>query len=294
MVDARDSQSDQAGTTSRHPHCAPVLRLTSLRAKPTTMRLVHRSSVGILALALAATGLVLTAGGTSAGRGSIPRSSATAAVISKHPVVTGLSHQTNAVVRATGRNTTAAVATAPVATPVSTTSTTTAPQPAPAPAPAPAPSVPTPAPIAPAAPPAVSPTTESLVATLVAQVTASGIDPGSNWSWSMGNTSTHCSVMTGTGTGCTYGAGGQEFTVFAGTPNLALVAHELANAETQNDAVPSLMDQVSAAEGGTSWSPTDAVATCLVAHFMGFQDGAAGTWQCPTDLGTIVADDIHV
>jgi hypothetical protein len=140
----------------------------------------------------------------------------------------------------------------------------------------------------------VSPTTESLVAALVAQVTASGIDPGSNWSWSMGNTATHCSVMTGTGTGCTYGAGGLEFTVFAGTPNLALVAHELANAETQNDAVPSLMDQVSTAEGGTSWSPTDAVATCLVAHFMGFQDGAAGTWQCPAALGTIVADNIHV
>jgi hypothetical protein len=140
----------------------------------------------------------------------------------------------------------------------------------------------------------VSPTTESLVATLVSQVTASGIDPGSNWSWSMGNTATHCSVMTGTGTGCTYGAGGLEFTVFAGTPNLALVAHELANAETQNDAVPNLMDQVATAEGGTSWSPTDAVATCLVAHFMGFQDGAAGTWQCPMALATIVADNIHV
>jgi hypothetical protein len=110
----------------------------------------------------------------------------------------------------------------------------------------------------------------------------------------MGNTATHCSVMTGTGTGCTYGTGGQKFTVFAGTPNLALVAHELANAETQNDAVPSLMDQVSIAEGGTSWSPTDAVATCLVAHFMGFQDAAAGAWQCPLALAAIVADDIHV
>jgi hypothetical protein len=260
------------------------------------MGLVHRSSFGILALALAATGLVVAAGGTSAGRGSIPRSSPVAAVISKDPVVTGLGHLTNGLVRATGRNTTAAVATAPVATPVSTTSTTTPPLPPPAPSvPTSVPTtVPPAAPIAPAAPPAVSPTTESLVATLVAQVTASGIDPGSNWSWSMGNTATHCSVMTGTGTGCTYGAGGQEFTVFAGTPNLALVAHELANAETQNDAVPSLMDQVSAAEGGTSWSPTDAVATCLVAHFMGFQDGAAGTWQCPLALGTIVADDIHV
>jgi len=57
--------------------------------------------------------------------------------------------------------------------------------------------------------------------------------------------------------------------------------------------VPSLMDQVSAAENGTSWSPTDAVATCLVAHFMGFQDGASGAWQCPAALGTIVADNIN-
>jgi hypothetical protein len=294
MVDDSDSQSDQAGTTSGHPHRSPLLSLSNLSAKPTRMRLVQRCSVGIFALTLAATGLVVAAGGTSAGRGSIPRSSATAAVITKDPVVKDLSHQTNALVRATGRSTTTGVATAPVATPDSTTSTTTPPLPAPAPAPSVPTSVPTPAPTAPAAPPAVGPTTESLVATLVAQVTASGIDPGSNWSWSMGNTATHCSVMTGTGTGCTYGSGGQEFTVFAGTPNLALVAHELANAETQNDAVPSLMDQVSTAEGGTSWSPTDAVATCLVAHFMGFQDGAAGTWQCPMDLATIVADNIHV
>jgi hypothetical protein len=256
--------------------------------------IVHRSSVGVIALALAVTGLIVTAsGGTSADRGSIPRSAAAAVVISKDPVKTGLSHQTDPPVRATGRNLTASVAATPELAPVSTTSTTTPPMPAPAPAV----SVPTPAStpaIAPVSQPAVSSATESLVATLVAQVTASGIDPGSNWSWSMGNTATHCSVMTGTGTGCTYGAGGQEFTVFAGTPNLALVAHELANAETQNDAVPSLMDQVSAAEGGTSWSPTDAVATCLVAHFMGFQDSAAGTWQCPGALSTIVADDIHV
>ena len=297
MVEPRDSQSDKAGTTSGHPHPSPLLHLSGLRAKPTGTRHVHRSTGGILALALAAASLAAAAAwGISAGRGSIPSSSPAVAVISRGPVVAGLSHQTNALVGATGRNPTAALATAPLATPVSTTSTTT-PLPLPPP-PAPAPSVPTPvptpAPIAPAAPPAVSPTTESLVATLVAQVTASGIDPGSNWSWSMGDTATHCSVMTGAGTGCTYGSGGMEFTVFAGTPNLALVAHELANAETQNDAVPSLMNQVSIAEGGTSWSPTDAVATCLVAHFMGFQDGAAGTWQCPTTLSTIVADNIHV
>jgi hypothetical protein len=77
------------------------------------------------------------------------------------------------------------------------------------------------------------------------------------------------------------------------TPKLALVAHELANAETQNDAVPRLLDQVATAAGGTSWSPTDAVASCLVVHFMGFQDNAAGTWQCPAALAPTVAENIH-
>ena len=114
------------------------------------------------------------------------------------------------------------------------------------------------------APPAVTPAADPAIATLVAQVEASGIDPGSNWSWSMGDTATHCAAMSGGGTGCTYGTGGQEFTIFAGSPNLALVAHELANAETQNDAVPTLMNEVATAEDGTSWSPTDAVASCLV------------------------------
>ena len=109
----------------------------------------------------------------------------------------------------------------------------------------------------------------------------------------MGDTATHCAAMSGAGTGCTYGTGGQEFTIFAGSPNLALVAHELANAETQNDAVPTLMSEVATAEGGTSWSPTDAVASCLVAHFMGFQDDAAGNWQCSAALGVEVAAHIH-
>jgi hypothetical protein len=109
----------------------------------------------------------------------------------------------------------------------------------------------------------------------------------------MGDPATHCAAMSGAGTGCTYGAGGQEFTIFAGSPNLALVAHELANAETQNDAVPTLMNEVSTAEDGTSWSPTDAVASCLVEYFMGFQDDAAGAWQCSAALGTEVAAHIH-
>jgi hypothetical protein len=110
------------------------------------------------------------------------------------------------------------------------------------------------------------------VAALVSEVEAPGIDPGSNWSWSMGDTATHCGAMFGDGTGCTYGSGGLEYSMFSGTPTLALVAHELANAETQNDAVPSLLSQVAAATGGTTWSPTDGVASCPVAHFMGFQD----------------------
>jgi hypothetical protein len=128
---------------------------------------------------------------------------------------------------------------------------------------------------------------------MVAEVEATGVEPGSNWSWSMGDTATHCGVVAGAGTGCTFGVGGLEYTVFAGSPTLALVAHELANAETQNDAVPDLLNDVATAEGGTSWSPTDAVASCLVEHFMGFQDGSAGSWQCPTTLATTVADNIH-
>ena len=134
---------------------------------------------------------------------------------------------------------------------------------------------------------------EPSVATMVAEVEATGVEPGSNWSWSMGDTATHCGVMSGAGTGCTFGAGGLEYTVFAGSPTLALVAHELANAETQNDAVPDLLNDVATAAGGTSWSPTDAVASCLVEHFMGFQDGSAGSWRCPTALATTVADNIH-
>ena len=48
----------------------------------------------------------------------------------------------------------------------------------------------------------------------------------------MGDTATNCAAMTGAGTGCTYGTNGLEYTVFSGSPTLALVAHELANAET--------------------------------------------------------------
>ena len=108
----------------------------------------------------------------------------------------------------------------------------------------------------------------------------------------MGDTAAHCGPMTGAGTGCTYGLNGLEYTVFSGSPTLALVAHELANAETQNDAVPNLLNEVAVAAAG-SWSQTDAVASCLVAYFMGFQDESAGSWQCPVALAATVATNIH-
>ena len=171
-----------------------------------------------------------------------------------------------------------------VGSPVATTSTTVATVPVKA----------LPVTVAPAAAPAVAPAVAGpSVAELVGEVEASGIAPGSNWSWSMGDTATHCGAVTGAGTGCTYGSNGLEYSVFSGSPTLALVAHELANAETQNDAVPSLLSEVATAASGTSWSATDAVASCLVAHFMGFQDQSAGTWQCPAPLSTIVAANIH-
>jgi hypothetical protein len=66
-----------------------------------------------------------------------------------------------------------------------------------------------------------------------------------------------------------------------------------ANAETEHFAVPTLLNEVSAAAASTSWSPTDAVASCLVMHFLGFEDNAAGSWQCPVELAASVAAHIH-
>ena len=176
-----------------------------------------------------------------------------------------------------------------VTPPASASTTTTAPAPtttttaptAPAPASAPAPATPVP--------------TNAPIAALVAEVEASGVDPGPTWSWTLGDTATQCGVIpgNGAGTGCTFGAAGAAQTVFSGSPSLALVAHELANAETENDAIPSLMNEVAQAEAGTAWTPIDAVASCLVEHFMGFQDGAAGTWECPVALAAVVAANIH-
>jgi len=146
-------------------------------------------------------------------------------------------------------------------------------------------------PASPVAAPPPLPTTASLIE----QVETAGIDPGPSWTWSMGDTSARCGPIAGLGaaTGCTSWTSGTIRTVFFGQPNLALVAHEVANAETEADALPALLDQVAAAASGSSWSPTDAVASCLVVHVLGFQDDAAGTWQCPVPLADYVAAHIH-
>ena len=111
----------------------------------------------------------------------------------------------------------------------------------------------------------------------------------------MGDPTATCGAIAAPGlaTGCTSWASGVETTVFSGAPSLALVAHELANAETEYSALPALVSQVAVAAGTTSWSPTDAVASCLVVHFLGFQDHAAGSWQCPAALATEVVAHIH-
>jgi hypothetical protein len=241
----------------------------------------------MVAIALASGAVAMsTSGGARSEGASAPRPTATTVVNAVAAAGSAHDKKMDGAVTATTEKVSPPVALAALPTPVTTTTQAAA---APAPTTTPTTQAAVPAP----APPAVSPAPDPAIATLVAQVEASGIDPGSNWSWSMGDTATHCAAMSGAGTGCTYGTGGQEFTVFAGSPDLALVAHELANAETQNDAVPTLMNEVAAAEDGTSWSPTDAVASCLVEDFMGFQDDAAGTWQCSAALGAEVAADIH-
>jgi hypothetical protein len=181
-------------------------------------------------------------------------------------------------------------ATSPTATPVQH-----AVDPTPTPAPvAPSPAVALPMTATVPTPSSIPAATGPSIASLVAEVEAAGIDPGPTWTWSMGDPSAMCGAIQGSvGTGCTSGAAGSATTVFAGSPSLGLVAHEIANAETENYAVPALVAEVTSAEAATSWSPIDAVASCLVAHFMGFQDNAAGSWQCPTDLATAVATGIR-
>jgi len=242
-----------------------------------TRRFFGRRPVRVLAICLASTVAITAFTALNPLRSSSVRSSSAVLAKPTPSTITGA-----APARAT-TPTTSAPAVAPP--------TTTAPAPAVAPTTTPATTV-VPAPVAVLA--AAQPAdVEPPIATLVAEVEATGIDPGSNWSWSMGDTATHCGPISGAGTGCTFGAAGLEYTVFAGTPTLSLVAHELANAETQNDAVPDLLSDVASAEGGSSWSPTDAVASCLVTHFMGVQDEAAGAWVCSPALATFVANNIH-
>ena len=227
---------------------------------------IRTTAVVALALALVVTALTLAIGGlTGAPPAQAAPTAATAAT-----VVPAVPTTTTTVVPA-----------------VATPSTTTTPVVAPA-ATVPA-TVPTTVPVVAAPAPATVD-----VAALVAQVEASGIDPGPTWTWSYGDTSS-CGAIPGTnvGTGCTSGAAGSVTTLFAGAPGLLLVAHELANDETENYAVPNLVALVARSEGGTSWSPIDAVASCLVVHFLGVQDDAAGSWACPADLAGVVAAGIH-
>jgi hypothetical protein len=267
MVDSVSnvSQLDADADWSRSPVLSRIRRAQARIHHP-------RKTVALVAtLLVGASWALSSSGGGPTARGTTPRSD----VATVHKVDAVLARHTSA--------TTTSVL-PPVAT---TTSTTVVTSPAKALPVAVAPAAPA---VAPAIAPAIA---EPSVAALVSEVEAAGIEPGSNWSWSMGDTATHCVAMAGAGTGCTYGSNGLEYSVFSGSPTLALVAHELANAETQNDAVPNLLSEVAANAGGTAWSPTDAVASCLVAHFMGFQDDSAGTWQCPAALATTVAVNIH-
>jgi hypothetical protein len=231
-----------------------------------------RAGVLVVTLLAGVAWALSSAGGGSTAQVSNPGSSA--------PVVHRIG---TAVARPAG--TTIAVAVAPL--PTTTTTTVAA---APVKAPPVAVVAPEVAPVSHVVAPTVS---DPSLPNLVAEVEASGIEPGSNWNWSIGDTSAHCGAISGAGTGCTYGSNGLEYTLFSGSPTLDLVAHELANAETQNDAVPSLLNEVAVAAAGSSWSPTDAVASCLVAHFMGIQDLSAGSWQCPAGLAASVAANIH-
>jgi hypothetical protein len=240
----------------------------------------HRLAVIVIAGVAAAT-LVVTglAGATGA---SAPVATPGA---DTHLIEVQRAHQTKvAAVTAKGAVVPTATETSPTTGPTPTVVISPTP---PTPAVVPATVVTTPA-------PAAAPAPVSSVASLVAEVEAAGIAPGPNWTWSIGATTVCGTIPSSSGnTGCTFGAVGAVRTVFSGAPTLALVAHELANAETENDASPSLVGQVTVAEAGTSWSGIDAVATCLVAHFMGFQDQAAGAWQCPAPLASTVAATIH-
>jgi hypothetical protein len=243
----------------------------------------HRPLRWWVAVTLVATGVVGAAASAAIGA-TPPARASTAPVTVPHAGSRTAQHRaaTGSATRSAGTAATTSPTTTPTTSPA-TTPTTTA--------------TPTTVPATPAASPAEAPTTTQTAvdASLVAQVEASGIVPGAHWSWTVGDTAAQCHITPapGQGTGCTSWSSGTEVTVFEGPVTLALVAHEIANAETEAYAVPALLSQVLTASGGSSWSATDAVASCLVAHFLGFQDHAAGSWQCPADLATVVATHIH-
>ena len=67
-------------------------------------------------------------------------------------------------------------------------------------------------------PNATTAATQPPVATLVDEVEVAGVEPGSSWSWSMGDTTTQCGAIesNAAGTGCTFGSVGAVRSVFAG------------------------------------------------------------------------------
>jgi hypothetical protein len=251
------------GDRNRFPRLGP----DRVRARPP-----WKSIVLVVTLCAGVAWALNFSGDVSSARGSSPQGG------------TAVAHKIETAGARPAETTTTSLVAPPVATATTTTVATVKALPVATVAPAVAPAV---------TPPVSAPVSEPSLAEMVAEVEAAGVEPGSNWSWSVGDTAAHCGAVSGAGTGCTYGSGGLEYSVFSGSPTLALVAHELANAETQNDAVPALLNEVAVAAAGSSWSPTDAVASCLVANFMGFQDASAGSWQCPAALATAVAAHIH-
>ena len=257
------------------------------RRRPTTSALSSAIAGTAVALVVGVMAIGSVAGTPAARAASVP----TAALSAAHHA-TGVPGSNGRSAASTPFTTTSTTGVVAPPTPVVAVTPTTAAAPTPTPTTAlpatPAPPVPVPVVSSPAA------STATDLASLVAQVESAGIAPGPTWSWSIGDTS-RCGAIPGTnvGTGCTSGAAGSVTTVLAGAPGLLLVAHELANAETENYAVPALVDLVARDAGGTSWSAIDAVATCLVVHFMHVQDGAAGSWTCPAGLADVVGAHIH-
>ena len=194
----------------------------------------RRGNVGLLTgiLAAAAAGAAALAFGLPSGTQFVRASTLAATTAgTAHVIYPEKAHRS---VRTTAMA--AATHLAPTTTTTPPPTTPLAPPTSAATAPVVTPAAAVPTPVVAPAPAVTPPATVPSVAALVAQVVASGIDPGSNWSWSMGDTASQCGAITvnNVATGCTFGAAGFARTVFSGAPTLALVAHELANAETEN------------------------------------------------------------